>query len=288
MSVEGIVPAAVVDESNPQQTETPKIEVPKKEDDFLAPKFAALTRKEKEIRARENAIKAQQSELEKMRSEWESKSKSATEQESQLLSELKKNPLKFMEKHGLTFEQLTDMQLNEQNPTPQMLMDQMRAELEAKMEEKYGKLTETLKEKEEREVRERYEAAVNSYKSEINQFMTQNADTYELIAANGATDLMFETAEAYYAETGKVPDLKEVANAVEQHLEEQANQIFKLKKFQKLQPPQNSEANPAGKPAQTAPTLSNTLSAEVPKSGAKFMSDEESKKAAAKLLVWNE
>lgn len=277
--VEGSVPDVHAEVSN-----TPEAPVTPEPKDFLAPKFAALTRKEKLVRQQEAQIKAREAAIAAKEAELESKSKSTQSTEAGLLAEMKANPLKFMSKHGLTFEQLMQMQMNDENPTPEMQLQAVEAKLRAEMEEKYGKLTETLKEKEEREATAKYEAAVSTYKQELTQFVSQNADTYELIVANGATELMFETAEAFYQETGKVPDNEELAKAVEAHLEEQANQIFKLKKFQKLQPtPQNQEA----KPKETAPTLSNTLASEVPKQGSKLLSDEQSLAEAAKMLRWN-
>jgi hypothetical protein len=267
-------------------TEQPKVEEgAKPKDDFLAPKFAALTRKEKQVREMERAVKAQQAEIEKMRTEWESKSKASQESESQLLSKLKKNPLKALSELGFSYEQLTEMQINDENPTPQMLMEQMRAELEAKMEEKYGKITENLKEKEEREAREQYETAVNSYKSELSEFVKANAETYELIAANNATDLMFESAEEYFKKYQQVPDMQELAKAVEEHLEERANDILKLKKIQNKFAKAPAETKPS---KETAPTLSNTLAAEVPKSGSKLLTAEQSLKEAAKHIRWND
>jgi hypothetical protein len=279
--VEGIKESQI-DAANIEAAPEPE---PKK--DFLAPKFAALSRKEKEVREKERAIKAQLAEFEKQRSEFESKSKSAADGESALLAEMRKNPLKFMEKHGLTFEQLTEMQLNDQNPTMEMQMAQMRAELKAEMEETYGKLSESLKEKEEREANEKYQAAVNGYKAEMTTFVSANPDKYELILANDATDLLLETAEAYFAETQaqgnpRVPTYEEVADAVEAHFEEQAKQILKLKKFNTAQKPE------PGPSKQTAPTLSNSQSAELPKSGTKRLTDEESKREAAKLIRWFE
>ncbi len=260
----------------------PVVEVPKKEDDFLAPKFAALTRKEKAIRAQESAIRAREADLNKRMAELEARSNTEKQNVSTFETEFKKNPLKTMQKYGVTFDQLTEMQLNEQNPTTEMMIERLRAELDEKYSKELNGVKESLKEKEERQAAEAYQAAVESYKTEINQFIGQNPDAYELIVANGATDLMFETAEVYYQTTGKVPSLEEVAQAVESHLEEEANKIFKLKKFQTAKP----EASTAVKPAQTAPTLSNTLAAQVPKSGTKQLSDEQSKREAAKLLRW--
>ena len=281
------IEAAPVAEIQDSQIET-KVETKEVEekDNFLAPKFAALTRKEKQVRAMEQQIKQREAEVAQKLAEIEERSKKNSEANSTFESEFKKNPLKTMEKYGITFDQLTEMQLNEQNPTPEMLMRQMEEKLRAEMEEKYGKLSESLKQKEEREAKERYEAAVSSYKQELSTFVEQNAETYELIATNNATDLMFETAEAFYQQTGKVPDHEELAKAVEEHLEEQAKQILKLKKFQTAKP---IEAKPSVQmEPKTAQTLSNTLAAEVPKAATKLISDEQSKKEAAKLLRWNE
>ena len=264
----------------PVETEKPKVQ------DFLAPKFAALSRKEKEVRAEAAKIKAEREEIAKMRAELEGKSKTSADSEAKMLSEFKKNPLKFMQSQGLSFEQLMEMQLNDQNPTPQMMIEQLKSEMDSKYQKELSELRESLKEKETREANERYEAAKNGYLQELTGFVNSNPDTYELILANGATELMYETAEAYFQQTGKVPSHKEIAQAVEEHLEERAKQILKLKKFQTPAP--KIEAKPSGQPTKTAPTLSNTLAAEVPQNGTKFMSDEESKKAAAKLLRWEE
>lgn len=271
-----------VDTTNAQ---TPAAEVPKSQD-FLAPKFAALTRKEKQIRDMERQVRAQQAEVERLRSEYETKSKSNAESESQLMAKLKSNPLKALKEFGYDFEKLAEMQLNDENPTTEMQLKQIEERLRSEMEEKYGKLNETLKQKEEREAKERYDAAVNGYKHEITSFVSQNSDKYELILNNGptGTDLLFETAEEYFNQTGRVPDHAEIADAVEAHFEEQANQIFKLKKFQKLQP----KTEPKAMTSETAPTLSNTLSAEVPKSGVKQLDEQQSLELAASLLRWGQ
>lgn len=280
-----------VEASGPiQGVETPAVETPQttqpeetlKPQDFLAPKFAALTRKEKMVRAEAARVAAERAEIQKMREEYESKSKASQESESAFIQKLKANPLKALKEHGYDFEKLMEMQLNDENPTPQMQMQMLEEKLRAEMEEKYGKLTETLKEKETREAQEQYDRAVNGYKAQITDFVTQNADTYELILNNAATDLLYETAEEYWKQYGEVPDNKKIADAVEAHLEEQANQIFKLKKFQKLQP----KTEPKAIDTKAAPTLSNTLSAEVPKSGTKQLSEQQSLELAASLLRW--
>jgi hypothetical protein len=281
------VVAPVADATAPIQGVTdaaaPEVQPAAEPKDFLAPKFAALTRKEKQIREYERSLKAKETELQAKFADYETKSKSTANNESQLLAKLKSNPLKFMTEHGLTFEQLTEMQLNNENPTTEMQMAQMRADLEAKMEEKYSKLNESLRQKEEREEREAVERAETGFKSSLNEFVSANPEKYELITANAATELMFDTAKAFYEETKRVPSFEEIADAVEAHLEEQATALFKLKKFQKLQP----QTAPKPSTTQAAPTLSNTLAAEVPKSGTSKLSEEQSMELAAKMLRWN-
>jgi hypothetical protein len=154
------------------------------------------------------------------------------------------------------------------------------------MKENCG-VKETLKQKEEREAEARMEAAVSGYKQELSTFVEQNAEKYELVAANNATDLMFEVADEFFKATGKVPSHEEVAQAVEEHLEEQIAEIAKLKKVQTKFGTLSAPKTEA-KTKETAPTLSNTLAAEVPKSGTKLLTDDESKREAAKLIRWEE
>jgi hypothetical protein len=254
----------------------------KTKEDFLAPKFAALTRKEKQIKAYETQVKAKEAELTKRLAELEGKS---TESEGKLKSfetGLKDNALKMLKERGITLEQLIEMQMNDENPTVDMKLKRFQEEMEAKAMSRVEELEKKLRDKEENEAKSQYEKAVEGYKSELGNFVSQNAETYELIAANGATDLMFQVAEEYFQSTKKVPDIKEVADAVEAHLEAEARKIFELKKFkQASQKPQPSQQK-------TAPTLSNTSAANVPSNGAKKLTNEESLREAAKLIRWDE
>lgn len=274
--VESKAPAAEI-------TEKPKVEAPK-EKDFLAPKFAALSRKEKEIRALEQNVKAMKAEAEALKSDYETKSKSSVDTEAQMLKSFKDNPLKKLKEFGYTIEQLIQMEMNEDNPTTEMQMRRMREEIESKYTSELDNLKKSMKDKEEKEANQQWEAAVSNYKGELGSFIQNNSEAYELVATRpNGVDLMFETAEIYYKKTGRVPSTEELAKAVEEHFETEAKDILKLKKFQTA-----TQAKTEVKTSQTAPTLSNTLSAEVPKSGTKLMTDEESKRAVAKMIRWED
>jgi hypothetical protein len=266
----------------PNETEKPKV-------DFLAPKFAALTRKEKALKAQEQTLKARETEissklqaLEAKLAEYETRSKQDEEK-------WKANPLKAAQERGTSLEELIKIQMNDENPTPEMLMARKTAEIESKMMAKLQEVEAKLAAKEQAEkdaqtkaAEEQYNKAVEGYKAEIGTYITQNADTYELIAANDATDLVFQVAEEFFQKTKRVPDIKEAADAVEAHFEEEAKKLFELKKFK-----QASKPTPPAK-TQTAPTLSNTAAATVPHNGQKELTREESLREVSKLIRWDE
>jgi hypothetical protein len=262
------------------ETDT-KEPVAEKKQDFLAPKFAALTRKAKEIKAQEQSIKNREAELSKRIAELEGRSKESDTKIKSFEQSFKENPLKALKERGITMEQLIEMQMNDENPTVDMKLKRMQEEMESKALSRVEELEKRLQAKEEEEANAKYNQAVDGYKSELGKFVTQNADAYELIAANGATDLMFEVAENYYKETKKVPDIKEVADAVEAHLEEEARKIFELKKFKQASQQKTQTSK-------TAPTLSNTAAANVPSNGSKKLTAEESLREAAKLIRWDD
>lgn len=269
-----------IEESQPvtEQVEQVQEQNPKK--DFLAPKFAALTKKEKQVREYEKSVRAQMAQIEQMKSEIEAKSKASQDQEAQLIKQLKANPLKFMKDHGLTFEELTTLQLNDENPTPEMQLRRMKEELENGYKSELEELKKSLKEREEKEAQAQYEKAVAAYKNELSQFVKQNSETYELLANRPeALDMMFDIAKHMYESGEDIPEISQLAQAVEEHFEEEARQILKLKKFNL-----NTEAS---KPKVSAPkTLSNTLATDVPKSDASKLSKEESLKHAASMIRW--
>lgn len=251
--------------------------------DLFAPKFAALSRKEKQVKAMEQAIKQREAELAQKMKEIEERSKSSSDAQSSWEKQLSENPLKFLREKGITMDQLVQMQLNDENPTFDMKLERLKSELENKTLKEVEELKKQLKDKEELEAKTQYERAVEAYKTEVNSYIEQNAETYELIRAESATDLVFQVAEEYYNSTGKVLDIKDAADAVEAELEEQAKKILELKKFKASQ-----KQEPTATKTQTAPTLSNTQASEVPKNGSRFLSNEDSIREAAKLIRWQE
>ncbi len=266
-----------------------------KPDDKFAAKFAALSRQDKILKQRHEAVARKEAELAQKEKEWQAKLAAQDTELGQYKSykeQIKQNPLKTLEADGLTFEQLTQMQLNEQNPTPEMLIQR----LQKQMDDKYSKQLEDLKaqiaEKEQKAQENQVNQATTAYKQSINAEITANSDKYELIAntpygsKDTSEDLVFEVVEEFFNKNQRVLTVQEAADMVEKHLEtEELKRREKLKKFKQTSQPAAANKSAA---KQTAPTLSNSLAQEIPKNGPKVMSREESLRNAAKLIRWED
>lgn len=267
-------------EAAPEEEAKPVEEAPKQDDKFAA-KFAALTRKEKEIRAREAKVQQQLAELEARIKASEAAAQEVDKYKN-LPERLKKEPLKVMEESGLTFEQLAQMVLNDGKPTQDMVLSEYERKINSKVEE----LEKKLQEKEAKEQQERQEQALQAFTAQLTDFVTNTPD-YELIRANEAVDLVYQVIEDHYSETGEILANKDACDAVEEYLLEEAKKLIDRDKVKKLLQPQTATkaADSSGK---SSPTLSNAQAAQAPKNTARFLSNEESLAQAAKLIRWED
>ncbi len=280
--------------STPAQPEAPK-------DDRFAAKFAALTRAEKQSKAAAKAVADEKAAVLKMREELEEQKKNSFNYKDKM----KDNVVKFLEEEGYTYEQISEMVLNEGNPTTDMKMERMRRDLESKTSKELEALRKELadrdakeSEREKENANRQYEQVKQNFKTQIKGEIEANAEKFELVHYNGqeGIDLAYEVMESYYESTaekdeagtiikpGKVLEIQDALQEVELYFEEQARPLTKLKKFQQTsqaQPKQPSEGK------ETAPTLSNTLSADVPSNGQKRMSKEEAFQEALKHIRYN-
>lgn len=260
-----------------QVQEQPKQPEPPKDDKFAA-KFAALARKEKMLRESERQMQQQAEQIKQMQAEIEK----ARKETQSWADRFKKEPLKVMEEAGLSYEELSQIVLNEGNPTPELMIKRLKEEMESSYKKELEELKKQLQDKEEREAQDKYAQAENAFKAEIRKTIDTN-DKYELTRANGAYDLVFDVIREYYEQNNRVLSHEEAADLVESHLEEEAKKVLELKKVKNLlgvDKPQPTKAT------QAAPTLSNTLSAEQPVKGSRKLSKEESLQEAAKLIRW--
>jgi hypothetical protein len=252
----------------------------KQEEERLASKFAALSKREKQLREREKLLNAK---LEAEKQKWESET-SEKLKSTVSVEELRNDPLSAIEKAGLTFEQFAQIILNDGKPTTEMMLSQAEKKMLSKIED----LERKLQEKDQMGEKQREEAAKQNMLSDI-QTLVESDNKYEFIKANEAFDLVIDTMERHYNKTmeeegeGRILSIQEAADAVEAYFEQEAEKLLKLQKVQSKFKP--AQAKPQSK---TAPTLSNAVSSPAAPKMTKFMSDDESKAEAAKLLKWNE
>lgn len=258
-----------------QQAEKPA----EQQDDRFASKFAALSRKEKQIRQREMEINQRLQEI-------KNRAKQAEEEYGKWRSvpdRLKNEPLKVLEEAGLSFEQLAEMALNDGKPT----FDMQQAELEKRMSSKLAELEKKLQEKEENEKAQRQEAILSEFKNGLQAYIEENASTYELVKANDAFDLVFDVIETQAERTGEVMDYKDACEAVETYLLEEAKKHLSLSKIKALLGNQGTEKE-SKQEERSSVTLSNELSAQPVSESGRRLSDEESKRLAAKMIRWED
>ena len=248
--------------------------------DQFASKFAALSRKEKALRERESEYESKFEEMERRLAEYEARSQDPEVDWEQML---RNDPLGALEEAGLGYDKLTELALNDGKLTPDMQINAMREEIERDYKRKFEDLEERLQAKEEAEAEEYYNNIQENFQHEIGNFVRENGEDYELIAASEADSLVYDVIEEHYNETGRILDLKEAADAVESYLEEEAGKLMKLKKLSGrlgVNPEEIFEPD-------SQVTLSNDHSAQVVYDNAqRMLSDEESKARAARMLQW--
>ena len=248
-------------------------------DDFSR-KFAALSRREKEIRAKEAEYDQRIADLEHQFSAKEPQK----EPEIPFDVQLRQNPLKALESVGLSYDKLTELALNDGKLTPEMQMKLMREELETDYKSKFEDLENRLVKKEQSLEEQRYEDTKTGFQHEIESFVNSKGEEYELIRANEANDVVYDVIEEHYNETGKILDIEEAAEAVESYLEEETSKLLKLGKVRSKFNIGNNEQEPQ---RQSQITLSNAHSAQAHERAVRELSNEESKSAMAKMLQWD-
>lgn len=301
------VPAAaqILSATKPVETVKPaeavKSEISPNIDKF-ASKFAALTRKEREFN--QTAKQKEEEYSKKMLELQEKQSRFAPYEgvETEIKAGNKKKAIEFLMQQGLSVEELTEMLVQEQNPDPELKLKRSMEERDSKLMKEIENLKLQLKKEKEDEITARkneeeeraklqHDTVIKKVLDQLTAFVNNDEADYTLIKQYNSIDLVYETMQAHYDEQlqAKIPDTeikilsyKEACDKVEEYLAEEVKKTYEAK-WNRPVPKEDAKEN------QLAQTLTNTLSAEVPKSGeVRFQSDEESKRAAAKLLRWAE
>lgn len=255
----------------PEAVEKPEAQAPaptevKKEDEPLSVRFAALTKREKMIQEREKAIKEQEAKFKNFELTKET---------------VRKSPKEALESVGMTFEDFTKAyldQLDGKEHTPSV--DEKIQELYAKIEAK----EKAEKEREEQAKKDAEAQAIESFKSQVKEFVSADKEKYELINESGLFEEVYNVIEEYFNETGEILSTEKAANHVENHLYEEGQKLLKAKKFAPKTPEPQKPQEKAG--LGTTLTNKQTAGSSVPtqSQGGRLLSNEESIARAAALL----
>lgn len=255
------------------EPETPKV-------DKHAARFAALARKEKDLRARESQLEARLKALEAQSQKQEEPVKPTIPLEKRILQD----PLKTLEELGIGYDKLTQLALNDGKPSIEMQIEMMRRDLESKHEAELKAIRDELLERDRKLAEEKYNSVEQQYKAQLTSHINSSSD-YELIRANDAVDVVFDVIKEHYEATGDIISNDQAAKIVEEYLEEEAQKLFE--RSSKLKSRFQAPAQKPTEAAPATPTLKNSQAAKsAPKPG-KLMSRDESIAFAAAQLKWN-
>ncbi len=274
----------------PDLAPAPKVEEKKEEQDYSS-RFAALSRREKQLIEKERKLK----EIESKYKDKDSNYQSWEEKKAKF----KANPDSIFDEVGMSFDELINYKLGlnaeEAKPeNPNDMYKKLKAELENEVESKL-RAREEAEQKARAEAQERENAqTIENFKSELVDTLKSQSDKYELINYQGNYDLVFDVIQQYFDEHEEVLSIDKAADHVESYLESLVEGATKLKKFQsklapKAEPTQVPESAAKTAPAQESlpKTLSNAMNSQNSSFNREPISIEESKRRAAQLLRWS-
>jgi len=259
-------------ETEPKET-TQVAETKTESTDDYSRRFAELAKRDAHLSDREKKIK-----------QYEEKLK-----QYERLEKLKQeDPASFLEETGMNFEQLA-----------RAVIEKTAGKKDLTADEKIALLEKKLQERDEKEQLELEQRAITKFKTDLNTFVSENKETYELINSLGEQDLVYEVIEEYFERNKKVLDHKTAADLVEEQLMDRLKSLKDAKKVKNLfasalETAQNNVSSPeqakSGKEVVT-PITTKTLTAkavpvttEAPRPEGRLLSREESLKRAAEFL----
>ena len=261
---------AVAEEASPPEPEKP---------DFSR-QFAALARKERAIRQREQQMGAHE------------KQQKALEGQGARLADLqrlaKENPAKLLGELGINYDELTQQVINEGNPTEEQKLRLQNEQLQARIEK-----IETVYNKQ-REETEHYQiqAARTQLVDNIKNFV-DDGNTYEMVQHHDAYSLVAEVMQQHYNTAGEVMEYGNAAQLVEDHFMAEAERYLGSKKLQERfraldKPREESETSEAAEQAvKRVKTLSNdNVAKKTETSGNTLESKEKSLERVAAMIKW--
>lgn len=202
--------------------------------------LARFAKKDREIYQREQRLKAGEADL----ASWTEAKELAA-----------KDPLKFIEKFGVTYDGLTKNILG----TIKRPEQEMRARLD--------KLEKERAEEQQQAQQAQYDRTLSTFKSGIATSLAKQPDVYELTLLEGddGVDLVEEVIKQHWQATEEILDVDDAARMVESHLEEALEKRLGSKKLKSKLEAQRAAAQQKPNAEKQAPansglkTLSNRM-----------------------------
>lgn len=230
----------------------------------LSTQYAALARREKAARARatqqatelkaaQDALAAERAALAAQKDEYSSKyvAKDA----------FQADPLKALTDAGLSYDQITELLLNQSNTPSNPAMDRTIAQLNAKIAELEAKTTSATKLIEDRDIQARTQA-VNQIKADVNKLVFTDPN-FETIKAMNQSEEVVRLIEETFDKEGVLMTVEEAAQEIENYLVEEiynaATKSSKVKsRLQPVSAPLAQKQNPPSSNNQLK-TLTNSV-----------------------------
>lgn len=217
--------------------------------DPMASKFAALARQQKAIRDKERAVQA---EKQAYLAEKETLSKELAELKA-WKAKLRQEPLSVLSEEGVSYDQLTNLMLNQPSGSD-LEIQKLSREIEALKAARESDQTQSKQAQDDKR-----QEAVKQIENEVTLLIDGN-EAFETIQSMNAQKAVVELIERTFDDESRLLTVEEAANEVEEYLVEQAMALTKLKKIQsKMNPapaePALEQSQTPQKPQQT--TLSN-------------------------------
>lgn len=226
--------------------------------------FAALTRKEREVRGKMAALS-------------EGEAKATAYQQS--LTKARENPDEYLRQAGLTYDDVTKYYLNGKAAPPEVQVKTVVERLQKEFEEKLAQRDQAHKQQQDQQVTNR---AIQDFVAKIDN-VVQTKPEFELTRAYEATGEVYKLIDLHYAKYGELLDIETAAGHIEATLLEQkegeAKKLLALEKIKsRLAPPAPDPKKGLSKqtsgPTDTGATITNAMTASTPRPSRQPTEDE--------------
>lgn len=273
--MEDVADEAVESAEAPEAPEAP----PEPERPDFSRQFAALARKERALRQKEQEMAS----FSKQREQFEGNSTRLAD----LQKLAKENPAKLLGELGINYDELTQQVINEGNPTEEQKLRRQNEMLQERIQKIEDIYTKQREETEQYQIKAAHTQLVDNIKNFVD-----DSNTFEMVQHHNAYSLVGEVMQQHYNTTKEVMEYGHAAKLVEDHFMAEAERYLGSKKlqerFRELDKPRESETPEAAEQAvKRVKTLSNNdVAKKTETSGSTLESKEKSLERVAAMIKW--